>query len=146
MAVDFGAAARRGEIVVWGGASVSVRGGVALRLVVAEDEVLEGVNVGDLGEAVAVGFDEVGDEGFYVFALNELEEFEAGRIEEVVTRHGFVDDEEDGVEEVVFYYLRVVEFVLEVDALAEEFERGFAGNESVCGCTRENDVRMAYSA
>jgi hypothetical protein len=124
VAVDFRAAARGGEVVVWGGAGVWVHGGVALHLVVAEDEVLEGVDVGDLGEAVAVGFDKVGDEGFDVFALDELEELEAGGVEEVVARHGFVDDGEDGVEEVVFYDLRVVEFVLEVDALTEEFERG----------------------
>jgi len=125
VAVDFRAAtARGGEIAVRGGVGVWVRRGVALHLVVAEDEVLEGVDVGDLGEAVAVGFDKVGDEGFDVFALDELEELEAGGVKKVVARHGFVDDGEDGVEEVVFDYLRVVEFVLEVDALAEEFERG----------------------
>lgn len=104
---------------------------VALHLVVPEDKVLEGVDVVDFGEAVAVGLDEVDDEGFDVFALDEFKELEAGGVEEVVARDGVVDDLEDGGEEVVFDDLGIVEFVLEVDALAKKFDCGW--RESICG-------------
>lgn len=93
-----------------------------MHLVVAQDQVLEGIYVGDVLDLFAVTFDDVADDGLDVFAFDEFEEVEAGGVEEVVAGHGFVDDVEDEVEGVVVGELGVVEGVVEADEGAEEFQ------------------------
>ena len=61
------------------------------------------------------------DQGFEELAFYVFEELEAGGIEKVVARHGFVDNGEDRTESSALYELFVVVVVLESDALAEEF-------------------------
>ena len=91
-------------------------------LVVAEEDCLEGVDVGDLAEAGAIVLCKVSDKRFEVFTFDVFEEFEAGRIEEVIAWHGFIDDIEDWAEVSFGDQFLVIVFVLETDALAEELK------------------------
>ena len=63
----------------------------------------------------------MGDEGLEVFAFDELEEFEAGAIQEVIPRHCLKDYVEYWCEVVFLDELLVVEFVLQTNALSKEF-------------------------
>ena len=121
-----------------GGCQLAVLGSAAhggvwvvgvLQLLVAQDDNFEGVDVVDFGELVTVVFDKVVEERFDGFTPDELEELKAGGVEEVVAGHCVVEDLEDRSEEIVFDYLGIVEVVLEIDALPEEFQRD-CGKES----------------
>ena len=85
---------------------------VALHLIVTEDKVLEGVDIANLFEFIAVGFDKMDNKGFDVLALDEFEKLEAGGVEKVVAGHGFVDDMENWREDLGFNHLGAVKFVL----------------------------------
>jgi hypothetical protein len=96
-----------------------------LHLIVSEDDVLKGVDVGDALELLAIALHQVEHQRLDILLFDELEELQAGGVEEVVAWHGVVDDCEDRLEEAVLDNLPIVELVLEGDAGAEEFERGW---------------------
>lgn len=88
------------------------------------NDLREDRDVGEILQTGAIALAEVDDNVFDALAAYELEELEAGRVEEVVSRHGGIDDVEDGGEDVVLSHEAVVEFVLETEAGSEEFEGG----------------------
>lgn len=57
-----------------------------------------------------------------IFSLDKFEKLEAGAVEEIIARHCVVYNVEDGDEVFLLGNLLVVEFVLEADALSEEFQ------------------------
>lgn len=62
------------------------------------------------------------DERFEVLALDILEKLKAGAVEEVVARHGIIDNVEDGNKVFLLGDLLVVELVLEADTLSEKLQ------------------------
>lgn len=61
---------------------------------------MEGVDVGDIFEFLAILLHHMKNKWFDVFPLDKLEKFETGRVEEVVARHGlvnYVQDEAKGI-------------------------------------------------
>lgn len=97
--------------------------GIGEHLFVTKENGCEGFDVGYLGEAGAIFGSQVGDYGFGVLTFDVFEEFEAGGVEEVVSRHGLVNDVEDRSEMVSLDHLVVVTLVLQSDALAEKLQR-----------------------
>lgn len=97
-------------------------GPVSLHLLVAVDQVVERVDIGDAQEPVPVGFDDVHDKRFDVFAADELEQLETGRVQQVVARHGFRDNVENQAEDVVMRQEGLEEGVLDTNQSTEKFQ------------------------
>ena len=61
-----------------------------------------------------------------VFALDEFKKLKAGRVQEVVARHGIEQNLENRLEELMLNDLSVMCFVMESNDCAEVFESGCA--------------------
>lgn len=95
---------------------------VTLHLVEAQNQVLEGVDVGDVFEFLAVFLHNMQNEWLDIFPFDKLEKFETSRIEKVVAGHGFINDIQNETEGVVMCHEGLVEGVLEADQCTEELE------------------------
>jgi hypothetical protein len=62
------------------------------------------------------------DEHLDVLAFDKLKELQASRVEEIVSRHGIIQDLQDGLEKLVLNNLSVVCFVVYGDDSTEVFE------------------------
>lgn len=72
-----------------------------------------------------------------MYPLDELEKFEADRVQEVVSRHGIEKYLENRVEQAIRRDLSIVKLVLETYAVAEVFECSFPSRQRSCWVLRE---------
>ena len=90
--------------------------GVLLHLLMPQKQVREEIDVSDALQTSSMLSCQMDDDSLDRLALDELEELQAGRVEEIIPWHGFVDEIDDGLEDVILDELVVVEIVLAAQA------------------------------
>ncbi|KAL3708851.1 hypothetical protein TMatcc_002639 [Talaromyces marneffei ATCC 18224] len=79
----------------------------------------------------------MGDDRFNIITLDEFEQFEACRIQQVVTGHCLMDDIKNKPKSIVVRQLREVESILKADKSTEEFQSSYTL------CCRTKNVKMS---
>lgn len=93
-----------------------------MHLVISHDQGLECIYVSNHLELLAVRLHKMLNNHLDVLAFNEFEQFQAGRVEKVVSRHSVEKNLQDRFEQLVLNNLTVVRFIVEPNDGAEVFE------------------------
>lgn len=102
-----------------------------LHLVVAEDEVLECVDICYVLKLLTICLNEMLNDDLDVFALDEFEKFKTGRVQKVVSRHCVEEDLQDRLEKLMLDNLSVMCFIVKCNDRAEIFEGGYVTSVDV---------------